>query len=119
MSQSPRFFTPPSQVRRVAPSEAAELVSSGKAVLVDVRHPDEWVDTGVAEPALLITLRDLGGPAGRELVDQHRDKEIIFYCLSGARSERAAEFFGQMGMRTANAGGIGEWVEAGLPLRAV
>ncbi len=119
MSNPSRFFAPSSPVRRVEPSEAAKLVQAGKAVLVDVRHPDEWADTGVAEPALLISLRDLGGPAGRELVEKHRDKEIIFYCLSGARSERAAEVFGQMGVRTANAGGIGEWVEAGLPLRAV
>ena len=42
------------EVARIAPAEAAKLVAAGKAVLVDVREPNEWLDTGVAAPAVLL-----------------------------------------------------------------
>ena len=35
----------------LTPAEAAKLVSDGKAVLVDVREPSEWAESGVATPA--------------------------------------------------------------------
>jgi rhodanese-related sulfurtransferase len=78
-------------VRRVAPAEAAQLARDKKAVLVDVREPDEWTD-GVAAPAALLPLSDLTGPRQRwkPFLDQVGDREIILYCRSGARSGRAA-----------------------------
>jgi hypothetical protein len=50
-----------SGVRRVQPAEAAQRVADGNAVLIDVREPDEWAETGVAAPAALLPLSDLDG----------------------------------------------------------
>ena len=93
-------------VRRVTPAEAAQLVADGKAVLVDVREPAEWAETGVAAPAVLLPLSDLTGDRRqwKEFLEKNRDKELILYCRSGNRSGRAAAILGIEGFKTANAG---------------
>ena len=42
------------EVTHISPAEAAQLVADGKAVLVDVREPAEWMESGVAGPAVLL-----------------------------------------------------------------
>lgn len=105
-------------VRRVAPAEAAQLVAEKKAALIDVREADEWAD-GVAEPAELLALSDLHGARQKwkPFLEKNRDRELILYCLSGARSSSAARLLAKEGFRTANAGSIYDWSGAGLPVR--
>ena len=105
-------------VPRVTPAEAAQRVADGKAVLIDVREPDEWTD-GVAAPAELLALSDLTGPrqAWKSFLEKNRDQELILYCRSGGRSGRAAQLLAAEGYRTANAGGFNDWAHAGLPTR--
>ena len=43
----------------MSPSEAAQRVADGAAVLIDVREPSEWASSGVAAPAVLLSLSDL------------------------------------------------------------
>jgi rhodanese-related sulfurtransferase len=104
-------------VRRVAPAEAAQLVADDKAVLIDVREPDEWAD-GVAAPAELLALSDLRGPrkTWKPFLKKCCDRELILYCLSGSRSSGAARLLAAEGFRTANAGSIHDWSGAGLPV---
>jgi rhodanese-related sulfurtransferase len=103
----------------VAPAEAAKRVADGKAVLIDVREPAEWAETGVAAPAALLPLSDLNGDRKqwKEFLEKNRDKELILYCRSGNRSGRAAVILAGEGFRTANAGGFGDWQSANLPVR--
>jgi rhodanese-related sulfurtransferase len=103
----------------VAPAEAAKRVADGKAMLVDVREPAEWAETGVAAPAALLPLSDLNGDRKlwKEFLEKNRDKELILYCRSGNRAGRAAAILAGEGFRTANAGGFGDWQAAGLPVR--
>ena len=105
-------------VHRVTPAEAAQLVADGKAVLIDVREPDEWAD-GVAAPAELLALSDLTGPrqTWKPFLEKNRDQELILYCRSGSRSGRAAQLLAREGFHTANAGGFNDWARAGLPTR--
>ena len=42
------------EVAKISSAEAAKLVADGKAVLVDVREPSEWAESGVAAPAVLL-----------------------------------------------------------------
>jgi rhodanese-related sulfurtransferase len=106
------------RVRRVEPAEAGQLVAAGKAMLVDVREPDEW-SGGVAAPATLLALSDLTGArqSWKPFLEKNRDRELILYCRSGGRSGRAAKLLADEGFRTANAGGFGDWQAAGLPVR--
>jgi rhodanese-related sulfurtransferase len=111
------LFGSSSGARQVTPLEASSLVAEGKALLVDVREPDEWAETGVAEPALLVPLGLLQGPAAEDLVSKAEGRELIFYCRSGGRSGAAAKAFAQRGLPAANAGGFSDWLSVGLPVR--
>jgi rhodanese-related sulfurtransferase len=103
----------------ITPAEAAQHVAAGKAVLIDVREPKEWAETGVAAPAALLALSDLNGDRKqwKEFLEKNRDKELILYCRSGTRSGRAAKLLAEEGYRTLNAGGFQDWQAAGLPIR--
>lgn len=107
------------QVARVSPVEAAERVAQGKAVLVDVREPDEWADTGVAAPAVLLPMSDFNGAQKlwKPFLEQNAGKDLILYCRSGARSGRVAQKLANQGKTVANAGGFREWEAADLPVR--
>ena len=102
----------------ISAAEADERVKAATAVLVDVREPDEWTD-GVAEPAELCSLSDLRGPRvqWKAVLEANKDKELILYCASGARSGTAASILRKEGYNAVNAGGFGNWSRAGLPVR--
>lgn len=106
-------------ISAVTPAEAASLVAAGKAVLVDVREADEWRQTGVAAPALLLAKSDFDGAQKewKPFLSRHRGQQIILYCRSGRRSGLVAEALAKQGLNVANAGGLKDWQAAGLPLR--
>ena len=107
-------------VPTVAPAEAARLVADGKAVLVDVREPNEWADTGVAAPAMLLPKSEFdAGLVGdwKDFLTKSGDKQIIVYCRTGRRSGAVAEALAAKGHKVANAGGFKDWQDAGLPVR--
>ena len=105
----------------IKPSDAAQRVASGQAVLIDVREPSEWAATGVAEPAALLTLGDLQGARTqwKPFLEKNHGKELILYCRSGHRAGVAAKLLAKEGWTTANAGGLKDWTAAGLPVRTV
>lgn len=125
MSSFKEFFSAFSSsaagVRSVSAQEASRLVTSGSAVLVDVREPEEWVESGVAKPAHLLPLTDLGEPSlkWKNFLQQHKQREIILYCLSGARSGSAGRQLAREGYKVANLGSLRAWVDAGLPMRSI
>ena len=77
----------------ISPSVAASRVAAGTAVLIDVR--DQW----------------------KAVLAANRDKELVVYCASGARSGIAADMLRREGFSVLNAGGFGAWRSAGLPVR--
>lgn len=102
----------------VSSAEAAARVAAGTAVLIDVREPDEWAG-GVAGPAALCSFGDLRGSRAqwKAVLEANKDKELILYCASGARSGMAAGMLRKEGYNAVNAGGFGGWRSAGLPVR--
>ncbi len=107
--------------RFMPPAEAAQRVADGIAVLIDVREPGEWASTGVAEPAVLLSLSDLRSErvTWKAFLGKNKKKELILYCRSGNRSGVAARILEQEGFQVANAGGFKHWKSAGLPVRQV
>ena len=103
------------------PAEAAQRVADGTAVLIDVREPEEWARTGVAEPAVLLSLSDLRGDRvlWKAFLVKNKDMELILYCRSGHRAGIAADILAKEGFQVANAGGFKHWKSAGLPVRSV
>jgi rhodanese-related sulfurtransferase len=96
----------------IEPARAAELIDAGEAEVIDVRRPYEW-EAGRIEGARRVELNELTAQA--ESIA--RDRPVIFYCRSGSRSALAAAAFREAGWDAYNlAGGLGAWVEHGLPL---
>lgn len=101
----------------VPPAEAARRVAAGTAVLIDVREPAEW-QHGVVKGALLLPLSDLRGKRTQWVpsLKTNQDKELLFYCRSGNRSNIAARLLSSEGFTCANAGGFSAWKNAGHPV---
>lgn len=109
-------------VARISPTEAAKLVQDGQAVLIDVREPAEWKETGVAQPAVLLEKSDFDGAKTAWtpfLAKTGKDKTLVLYCRSGRRSGTVAEALAAQGYKVVNAGGMKDWSDAGLPVRKI
>ena len=109
------------EVPKIAPAEAARQVREGQAVLVDVREPREWAETGVAAPAVLLPKSDFdhGEAAWKPFLAAHAHKHLILYCRTGRRAGVVAAALAARGFAVENAGGFKDWTAAGLPVRPV
>lgn len=103
-------------IPRLNPSDCADRIRSGAAILVDVREPDEWTE-GVADQAALLPLSDLNGPRThwKPFLETVANRELVLYCRAGGRSLIAAKVLAAEGFRTANGGAFSAWAEAGWP----
>jgi rhodanese-related sulfurtransferase len=115
-----RPLSHPSQVATLAwmgadytPQQVAELIADGSAIqLIDVRQDYEW-EAGRITGARHMELMQLAAQA--QTVE--RERPVVFYCRSGARSGMAADAFSQAGFDAHNmAGGLIAWEAAGLPI---
>ncbi len=106
---------------RITAAEAAQRVAAGKAVLVDVREPEEWAESGVAAPAELLPMSDFNGEQKlwKPFLAKNAGKEIILYCRSGNRSGRVARKLAEQKIPVANSGAFKDWQSANLPVRQV
>jgi phage shock protein E len=88
---------------KVASSIVKQKLDSG-ATIVDVRTPEEFRD-GAYPGAKNIPLSELGTRMG----EIPKDKPVVLYCASGARSLSAARAMKQAGyVDVINAGGLGD-----------
>jgi rhodanese-related sulfurtransferase len=108
-------------IKKIAPVDAAKRVLAGKAVIVDVREPSEWAETGVAAPAVLLPMSDFNGERKlwKHFLENNPGKEIILYCRSGNRAGQVGQKLAKEGKDVANAGSFKDWQAAGLPVRSV
>lgn len=86
------------------------LAEGGKVLLLDVREPSEWAETGVIAGARTVSLGQL------EQADDLDPQGVwIAYCRSGRRSLQAAEVLARRGFRSVVSlrGGIQAWKAAG------
>lgn len=73
------------------------MQQAGDLEIFDIRTPEEWTQTGVAEGANLITMHNPDGPlaflaAIKLSVKGDLDKPIAMICATGARSDWAQKF---------------------------
>ena len=96
----------------VSVSEASALHDAGAFVL-DVREPSEFAAGHIAGATLI----PLGELANRTSEVPH-DKTVVVVCHSGNRSAQGRDMLRQAGFTNATsmAGGLTDWVAAGLPL---
>ena len=113
----------------MTPEEANMRTESGEVVLIDVRSPEEWRQTGVPRGARRVTIHDPGGLKGflkamAAAVDGDLKKPIALICARGNRSTFAQKVLGEAGFTrvfniregfTGGPYGPG-WVKRGLPV---
>jgi rhodanese-related sulfurtransferase len=96
----------------VTPRRTRELLSSGEAVVIDVREPYER-EAGHIEGSRHIELERLASQA--ETLP--RDQPVVFHCRLGSRSAMAAQAFRAAGYDAwSMAGGLQRWHDEGLPV---
>lgn len=96
----------------VTAQQVAELWAAGTIQLIDVRQDHEF-EAGRIDGSRHLELTQLAEQA--ETIE--RDRPVVFYCRSGARSAMATDAFAQAGFDAHNmVGGLLAWEAAGLPL---
>ncbi|WP_332684690.1 rhodanese-like domain-containing protein [Bosea sp. (in: a-proteobacteria)] len=67
--------------------EAHEAVQAGRLVLVDIRTPEEWADTGVPKGAVRLDMEGSGFEVRLAALKlDHPGKPIALICRTGSRS---------------------------------
>ncbi|MDF1698941.1 MAG: rhodanese-like domain-containing protein [Saprospiraceae bacterium] len=78
-------------------------------VFIDVREPHEYEQFNLG--AQLIPLGTL--PHQLDQLEEHKEKEIIIHCRSGARSGNAKNYLAQLGYKNVRnlLGGVLRWID--------
>lgn len=105
--------------------EAHAKARAKEIVLVDIRRPDEWRDTGVAEGAIRL---DMTHPAFEArlatLRAENPGKPIALICRTASRTRQVQDILGRRGWQgivNVRGGMLGDgrnrgWLDEGLPL---
>jgi rhodanese-related sulfurtransferase len=109
----------------LSPPEAHRLAAAGRIILIDVRRPDEWLETGVPEHATPIQMEHPLFMAKLEAIPgAGRTKPIVLICQAGVRTtalrqkliESGYPAVSQVRGGVAGFGGEKGWVGYGLPV---
>jgi rhodanese-related sulfurtransferase len=109
--------------------EAHQQAQAGQLTLIDIRRPDEWRQTGVAEGAVRINMVHPQGPSGfvqqvAAEVGGNKDAPIGLICRTGNRTTRMQRALQEAGFTrvynikegmVGSAAGPG-WIARGLPV---
>ncbi len=106
--------------------QAMEKISSGSLVLIDIRTPQEWKQSGIPEPAIPLSLQDRQFiPKLNRIRSENPNKEIAIICAVGGRTAFVQREMTRRKLGTVidvsegmmgNKRGQG-WIKRGLPLR--
>lgn len=109
----------------MTPVEAFEAAGSGKLLLIDIRRPDEWEATGIADGARPLDMRrDDFAEALAALTGGDLDAPVALICARGVRSDRTGARLAEAGFTRivdipegmlGSSAGPG-WLERGLPV---
>ncbi len=103
-------------IQKISPTQAYDWLKNDEAILIDVREVDEFEQERISYAKLSPISRFKENYETLEIPD---NKKIIFQCLGGGRSMKAAKFFAKKTSFTNElynmTGGIRDWKESGLP----
>jgi rhodanese-related sulfurtransferase len=102
-------------IREISPKTLKSWLDNGSAILIDVRDLEEYEDVRI--PGSLLVPVEGCGPA---MLPHNPDKKIVFHCHKGARGQKAcAACIDAAPHREIYhlEGGIGAWIEEGLPVQ--
>ena len=120
-------FSAHAQVQQITPDEAYAKALAGDIVLIDIRTPEEWAETGVADVALQ---DNLYAPDFIQTLLAIRNQNpaipLALICHSGSRSGNATGQLYKAGLTDVidvvegmGGSGVGPgYIARGLPMRA-
>lgn len=80
------------QSQKMEAHEAFSAVHNGDLILLDIRSPEEWAQTGVADGALPVTMHDPNfGSNLKEIRAKNPEMPIALICATGGRSNYVAD----------------------------
>jgi len=111
----------------MAPPELKNAVDAGDVLLVDIRRPEEWEATGIAEGAVPIDLRRDDFVAAILAARASSDQPVALICAAGVRSRRMTHVLSEAGLTQIidvpegmmGSGAGPGWIERGLPVISV
>lgn len=107
--------------------EAHEAAKAGKLVLVDIRTPEEWADTGVPEGAIKLDMTSSAFEVRLAALKlDHPGKPIALICRTGNRSSTLQKTLAGRGWKElvdVRGGLLGNpkdkgWLAEGLPVKS-
>lgn len=109
----------PTAVYEIYPGDVADKITAGEdIILLDVRTPEEYAEIHL-ENSLLLPVDEISQAALNRigLGESTKDKEIILYCRSGNRSQRAYDMMTALGYTNLSSvqGGMVHWQEDNYP----
>ncbi len=115
---------PVAKTEKMTANAAYEAVQAGEIILVDIRRPDEWLETKVGEGAIALDMREESFVASLVALRQaNPDKPIALICRTGRRSSYVTSALtgqGFPGLVDVSEGMVGGpngpgWLKRGLP----
>lgn len=106
---------------------AHEAANNGEIILVDIRTPEEWAETGVGEGAIALNmLAEDFVPSLVQLRETYPNLPIAMICRTGNRSDRVTTTLAAQGFTSlidVKEGMVGGrhgdgWLKKGLPIYA-
>jgi len=99
----------------LTPAAAVQLMNTEDIVVLDVREPSETIGGKIARAIQI----PVGAVAKRiDELEKHKDKTLLVYCKTGARSGMACRELSKNGFDKVYSlnGGLMAWQDAHLPL---
>ena len=106
-------------VEMMTPKQVSAEVEAGRAVLIDIRTPPEWAETGVAQSAKPIDMTSAAFVTDlKTAIAENPGKKLAFICRSGNRSGQLTAQLEAAGLTDIIdvAGGTNAWITEGLPV---
>jgi rhodanese-related sulfurtransferase len=109
----------------ISAADALDAVQAGTMILIDVRRPEEWMQTGVAEGAWLLDMTNENfGAYLMAVLDRNPDHDVAIICRTGNRTGFLMEQLAKNGIdrvldvSEGMAGGPNGkgWIPSGLPV---
>jgi rhodanese-related sulfurtransferase len=111
----------------LSPVAALERMNRGDITLIDIRRPEEWAATGIADGAVALDMRRADFVAAlTQILEGDIDRPIAIICARGVRSDRMSARLSAAGFTTVidipegmmgSSAGPG-WLKRGLPVQA-
>lgn len=109
----------------ISTPQAQTMSTRGEIILIDIRSPKEWKETGLPQGAVPVTVhrRDFVA-AVLKIAEGDRAKTIALICATGGRSAMARRFLAKQGFTSiidVSEGMLGNnlgpgWIRRGQPL---